>query len=62
MRKKEIELLSKTSLIKIANLCIVFAVPPVIALVIFATYVFNKVSACTQDGAGGPMSGCKLML
>uniref|UniRef100_A0A7S0R450 Uncharacterized protein n=1 Tax=Chlamydomonas leiostraca TaxID=1034604 RepID=A0A7S0R450_9CHLO len=42
VRKKEIELLSKTGVVRTLNLCLVFAVPPVIALVIFATYVFNK--------------------
>lgn len=42
VRKEEIKLLSKTAVVKTMNLCLVFAVPPVIALVIFATYVFNK--------------------
>lgn len=41
IRDKEIKLLSKTAVVKTWNLCLVFAVPPVIALVIFATYVFN---------------------
>lgn len=41
MRAKEIELLSRTAVIKTINLCLVFAIPPVIALIIFATYVFN---------------------
>lgn len=30
-----------TSVVKTANLCLVFAVPPVIALVIFATYAYS---------------------
>lgn len=34
--------MSRTAVIKVINLCVVFAVPPLIALVIFATYVFNK--------------------
>lgn len=34
--------MSKNGVIKTMNLCLVFAVPPVIALVIFATYVYNK--------------------
>lgn len=34
--------MSRTAVIKTINLCVVFAVPPLIALVIFATYVFNK--------------------
>lgn len=42
MRREEIKLLSKTAVVKTINLCVVFAVPPVIALVIFATYVFVK--------------------
>lgn len=41
VRAQEIKLLSRTAVIKTWNLCLVFAIPPVIALVIFATYVFN---------------------
>jgi hypothetical protein len=41
IRSEEIKLLSKTALIKTINLCVVFAVPPVLGLVIFGTYVFN---------------------
>jgi len=41
VRDKEIKLMSRTAVVKTANLCVVFAVPPVIALVIFASYVFN---------------------
>ncbi|KAL6759443.1 ABC transporter [Haematococcus lacustris] len=41
VRAEEIKLLSKTAVVKTMNLCLVFAVPPVIALVIFATYVYN---------------------
>ncbi|KXZ48458.1 hypothetical protein GPECTOR_27g628 [Gonium pectorale] len=42
VREEEISLMSRTAVIKTINLCVVFAVPPLIALVIFATYVFNK--------------------
>jgi ATP-binding cassette, subfamily C (CFTR/MRP), member 1 len=42
IREEEIKLLSKTAVVKTINLCVVFAVPPVIALVIFATYVYNQ--------------------
>ncbi|GFR52364.1 hypothetical protein Agub_g14922 [Astrephomene gubernaculifera] len=42
VRSEEISLMSRTAVIKTINLCVVFAVPPLIALVIYATYVFNK--------------------
>ena len=42
VRRQEIKVLSMNAVIKTLNLCLVFAVPPVIALVIFATYVFNQ--------------------
>ncbi|GLI63446.1 hypothetical protein VaNZ11_006418 [Volvox africanus] len=42
VRAEEISLMSRTSVVKTINLCVVFAVPPLIALVIYATYVFNK--------------------
>lgn len=42
VRKRELQLISKTAVIKTLNLCLVFAVPPVIALVIFATYAYTK--------------------
>ncbi|KAG2422455.1 hypothetical protein HXX76_016025 [Chlamydomonas incerta] len=42
VRVQEIKLMSRTAVIKTINLCVVFAVPPLIALVIFATYVFNQ--------------------
>jgi ATP-binding cassette, subfamily C (CFTR/MRP), member 1 len=41
VREAEIKLLGKTAVIKVLNLCLVFAVPPVLGLVIFATYVYN---------------------
>lgn len=41
VREKELELIRKTAWIKTLNLCLVFAVPPAIALVIFATYAFS---------------------
>ncbi len=41
VREQELHLIGKTAVIKTLNLCLVFAVPPLIALVIFATYVFN---------------------
>ncbi len=34
--------MSRTAVIKVINLCVVFAVPPLLGLVIFATYVFNQ--------------------
>jgi hypothetical protein len=42
VRERELELIRETAVIKTLNLCLVFAVPPAIALVIFATYVFNE--------------------
>lgn len=42
VREEEIKLMSRTAVIKIINLCVVFAVPPLLGLVIFATYVFNQ--------------------
>ncbi|EFJ46358.1 ABC transporter [Volvox carteri f. nagariensis] len=42
VRAEEISLMSRTAVVKTINLCVVFAVPPLIALVIYATYVFNK--------------------
>jgi hypothetical protein len=42
VRELELELIRETAVIKTLNLCLVFAVPPAIALVIFATYVFNE--------------------
>lgn len=33
--------MNKAAIVKTLNLCVVFAVPPVIALVIYATYIFN---------------------
>uniref|UniRef100_A0A7S0VCE4 ABC transporter n=2 Tax=Polytomella parva TaxID=51329 RepID=A0A7S0VCE4_9CHLO len=42
VRDNEIKLLKKSAVIKIVNLCVVFAIPPLIALVIYATYVFKK--------------------
>lgn len=41
IREKELELIRKSALVKTANLCLVFAVPPAIALVIFATYAYS---------------------
>jgi hypothetical protein len=41
VREKELELIRKTAVVKTANLCLVFAVPPAIALVIFATYAYS---------------------
>ena len=41
MREHELQLIKKTAVIKTLNLCLVFAVPPVIALVIFATYAYS---------------------
>jgi hypothetical protein len=41
VRDEEIRLMNKSAIVKTANLCLVFAVPPVIALVIYATYVYN---------------------
>ena len=41
VRNKELELIRKTAVVKTANLCLVFAVPPAIALVIFATYAYS---------------------
>lgn len=41
VRQRELQLIGKTAVIKTLNLCLVFAVPPVIALVIFATYVYG---------------------
>ncbi|KIY99894.1 ABC transporter, multidrug resistance associated protein [Monoraphidium neglectum] len=40
IRDEEIRLVRASCVIKTANLCLVFAVPPVIALVIFATYAY----------------------
>lgn len=34
-------LITRAAVIKTLNLCLVFAVPPLIALVIFAAYAFN---------------------
>ncbi|KAG2483865.1 hypothetical protein HYH03_017317 [Edaphochlamys debaryana] len=42
VREAEVKLMSRTSVVKVINLCVVFVVPPLIALVIFATYSFNK--------------------
>eukprot|EP00798_Chlamydomonas_sp_ICE-L_P017393 gene17393-23693_t len=42
VRKEEVHLLQKNALIKVFNLCLVFAVPPLTACAIYATYVFNK--------------------
>jgi ATP-binding cassette, subfamily C (CFTR/MRP), member 1 len=41
VREHEMRLIQKTAIVKTLNLCLVFAVPPVIALVIFATYAYN---------------------
>lgn len=41
VRDKELELIRKTAVVKTLNLCLVFAVPPAIALVIFATYAYS---------------------
>lgn len=41
VRERELELIRKTAVVKTLNLCLVFAVPPVIALVIFATYAYS---------------------
>jgi len=41
IRSEELRLIRASCLVKTANLCLVFAVPPVIALVIFATYAFS---------------------
>lgn len=41
VRQQELHLIGKTAVIKTLNLCLVFAVPPAIALVIFATYVYS---------------------
>ncbi len=41
IRSEELRLISRTAVIKTLNLCLVFAVPPVIALVIYATYAFT---------------------
>lgn len=41
IREKELELIRKSAVVKTANLCLVFAVPPSIALVIFATYAYS---------------------
>jgi Na+/H+-dicarboxylate symporter len=41
VRERELELIRETAVIKTLNLCLVFAVPPAIALVIFATYAYS---------------------
>jgi ABC-type multidrug transport system fused ATPase/permease subunit len=41
IRRRELELINASAVIKTLNLCLVFAVPPVIALVIYATYAYN---------------------
>ncbi len=41
VRQQEVALIMRTAVIKTLNLCLVFAVPPIIALVIFATYSYN---------------------
>lgn len=41
VRERELHLIGKTAVVKTLNLCLVFAVPPVIALVIFATYAYQ---------------------
>jgi hypothetical protein len=38
IRDEELRLIRATGVVKTVNLCLVFAVPPVIALVIFATF------------------------
>jgi hypothetical protein len=42
IRKEELQLITRSAIVKTLNLCLVFVVPPLIALVIFATYAFNK--------------------
>ena len=42
IRKQELHLITRSAIIKTLNLCLVFVVPPLIALVIFATYAFSK--------------------
>lgn len=37
--------MARTAVIKTINLCVVFAVPPLIALVIYATYAFTQNAA-----------------
>ncbi|GBF99292.1 ABC transporter [Raphidocelis subcapitata] len=41
IRDEELRLIRASSIVKTANLCLVFAVPPVIACVIFSTYAFS---------------------
>lgn len=41
VRERELGLITETAVIKTLNLCLVFAVPPAIALVIFATYAYS---------------------
>lgn len=41
VRDNELALIRKTAVVKTLNLCLVFAVPPAIALVIFATYAYS---------------------
>ena len=41
IREQELALLKRSHVIKTLNLCLVFAVPPLIALVIYATYAFK---------------------
>lgn len=41
VREHELQLIRKTAVVKTLNLCLVFAVPPTIALVIFATYAYS---------------------
>lgn len=45
VRRKELELIGRSALIKTLNISLVFAVPPLIALVIFATYVYSNADA-----------------
>lgn len=40
VRDEELHLIRASNIVKTANLCLVFAVPPVIACVIYATYAY----------------------
>jgi hypothetical protein len=41
IREKELKLIGRSAIVKTLNLCLVFVVPPLIALVIYATYAFS---------------------
>eukprot|EP00983_Pelagomonas_calceolata_P079721 1154832-Pelagomonas_calceolata.AAC.5 len=67
VRRKEVGSMSRAALIKTFNLCLVFAVPPVVFLLVAATYVFayrplDAVFAFTVDMHILPSPGCIQML